>query len=247
MLVLFFRVAATVIVAIGLAIFVAWATSDDPKYNPASFEEDPFEPSLASLDVATTLVQYQAADGSVVTLLVERQEGDLVIGMDLADLGAVRAADPFAVLASIDESSLRDALMGPFDRKTVNIADLLPTGSQGSRHVGIGTNFPEHAAESNSDSVFNFPKFGTATPARTTVSAPAGSLLDYEIELCMRFDRAIASLEDFDAAVKGIFLCADFTDRIALLELADPDDLDSGFGFSDSKSGPGFFPTGPFL
>ena len=44
-----------------------------------------------------------------------------------------------------------------------------------------------------------------------------------------------------------MFLCADFTDRIALIKLADPDNLDSGYGFSDAKSGPGFFPTGPFL
>ncbi|MEM6857339.1 MAG: fumarylacetoacetate hydrolase family protein [Pseudomonadota bacterium] len=63
----------------------------------------------------------------------------------------------------------------------------------------------------------------------------------------MRFDRDVTSLEDFDAATKGIFLCGDFTNRNALVELADPDNLDSGSGFSDSKSGPGQFPTGPFL
>ena len=95
--------------------------------------------------------------------------------------------------------------------------------------------------------MFNFPKFGAATPARTSVAAPEEGLLDYEIELCMRFDRPIASIEDFDAAVKGVFVCADFTDRIKLMLLANPDNLDSGYGFSDSKSGDGFFPTGPFL
>ena len=73
------------------------------------------------------------------------------------------------------------------------------------------------------------------------------SLLDYEVEICMRFDRPIATLQDFDAATKGLFLCGDFTDRIALLELADIDNLDSGYGFSDAKSGLGYFPTGPFL
>ena len=52
---------------------------------------------------------------------------------------------------------------------------------------------------------------------------------------------------DFDTAVKGLFLCGDFTNRNALVELVDPDNLDSGHGFSDSKSGPDFFPTGPFI
>jgi len=47
--------------------------------------------------------------------------------------------------------------------------------------------------------------------------------------------------------VKAFFLCGDFTNRNALINLADPDNLDSGSGFSDAKSGPDFFPTGPFL
>lgn len=72
-------------------------------------------------------------------------------------------------------------------------------------------------------------------------------MLDYEVELCLRFDRDIASLEDFEAATKGVFLCGDFTNRNSLVELADPDNLDSGSGFSDAKSGVGHFPTGPFL
>jgi 2-keto-4-pentenoate hydratase/2-oxohepta-3-ene-1,7-dioic acid hydratase in catechol pathway len=63
----------------------------------------------------------------------------------------------------------------------------------------------------------------------------------------MRFDRDVTSAADFDAAVKGLFLCGDFTNRNALVNLADPDNLDSGYGFSDAKSGPGSFPTGPFL
>ena len=72
-------------------------------------------------------------------------------------------------------------------------------------------------------------------------------LLDYEVEFCMRFDRAIASVEDFDAAAKGLFLCGDFTDRAKLTRLVDPDNLDSGSGFSDGKSGPDFFPAGALL
>jgi 2-keto-4-pentenoate hydratase/2-oxohepta-3-ene-1,7-dioic acid hydratase in catechol pathway len=220
---------------VGGLTYLAWFSSPDPKFNRASFER------------ALTLAQYRAGAGEVVTLLVDTIHEGEISGIDLADLGARRVEDPFAALASVDVDNLTAAFSGPFERHVVALEQLLPTAPPGGRHLGIGTNFPEHAEEAHSESVFVFPKFGTATPARTTVAAPEGGLLDYEVELCMRFDRPIRSLDDFDAAVKGLFLCADFTDRIALLELADPDNLDSGYGFSDAKSGPGFFPSGPFL
>jgi 2-keto-4-pentenoate hydratase/2-oxohepta-3-ene-1,7-dioic acid hydratase in catechol pathway len=227
--------------------FLAWLSSPDPKFNKASFESKALTQSIADPDRALTLAQYRAGEGEVVTLLVDAVHEGKISGIDLADLGARREEDPFAALASIDADQLTAAFSGHFERHVVAIEQLLPTAPPGGRHLGIGTNFPEHAEEAHSESVFVFPKFGAATPARTMVAAPEGGLLDYEVELCMRFDRPIRSLEDFDAAVKGLFLCADFTDRIALLELADPDNLDSGYGFSDAKSGLGFFPTGPFL
>ena len=227
--------------------FAAWFSSPDPKFNRASFESEALTQSIADPDTALTLAQYRAGAGEVVTLLVDTIHEGEISGIDLADLGARRVEDPFAALASVDVDNLTAAFSGPFERHVVALEQLLPTAPPGGRHLGIGTNFPEHAEEAHSESVFVFPKFGTATPARTTVAAPEGGLLDYEVELCMRFDRPIRSLDDFDAAVKGLFLCADFTDRIALLELADPDNLDSGYGFSDAKSGPGFFPSGPFL
>lgn len=228
-------------------IFLAWVTSPDPKFNPASFEDAPLEQILAAPDEAVTLAQYLDPTGETVTLLVVDYDGETVQGIDLADLGAPRSSDPFSAIAAINDLSGQIAVLEPLKRKSIDVATLRPAGPMGSQHLGIGTNFPEHAEEAQSSSVFNFPKFGEATPARTSVTAPNDGLLDYEVELCMRFDRPIATLADFDAAVKGIFLCADFTERIKLLELADFDNLDSGYGFSDAKSGPGFFPTGPFL
>ncbi len=227
--------------------FLLWVTSPDPKFNPASFEDAPFEQTLADPGEAVTLAQYIDPAGETVTIVVVAYDGKTVQGIDLADLGAPRSPDPFFALATADLTALQAASSLQFERRQVHVTDLLPTGPTGEQHIGIGTNFPEHAEEAQSESVFNFPKFGTATPARTSVAAQTDGLLDYEVELCMRFDRPISSLEDFDAAVKGLFLCADFTERIKLLELADFDNLDSGYGFSDAKSGPGFFPTGPFL
>lgn len=230
-----------------IAMALAWVTSPDPKFNPASFEDKPLVEAVAPLEEAKTLAQFMDEDGTVRTLLVTSFQGDTVTGVDLREFGSNGDADPFAALASASgiPSSLEEVSELPssevaFDR-------LLPSGSSGGRHIGSGTNFPEHADEANSQSVFGFPKFGTATPARTTVKQPEGILLDYEVELCIRFDRDIASLADFDAATKGVFLCGDFTNRNAIVELVDPDNLDSGSGFSDAKSGPDFFPTGPFL
>ena len=237
---------------IAVLMFIAWSTSSDPKYNKASLEETPFEQSVAAIDSAITLAQFENSDGDIVTLLVETFDSDVVTGIDLKHMGAIRATNPFEVLASVGNRELRNSFESGYPRTTVNIASLLPSGPSGNQHIGIGLNFPEHAEESGSaetgdSGVFNFPKFGTATPARTSVASVEGALLDYEVELCIRFDRPIASIEDFDSAVKGIFLCADFTDRIALLELVNPDNLNSGYGFSDAKSGTGFFPTGPLL
>ena len=226
---------------------IAWATSPDPRGNPASFEDNPPRPQLAPLDRAITLASYTDSDGLRATLLVTALEDDAISGVDLVELGGARTGNPLRDFNTIDPAMFQTEILDDQPEISVLIADLLPASPGGDRHIGTGTNFPEHAEEANSDSVFQFPKFGTATPARTTIRALDGVLLDYEVELCMRFDRDITSLDDFDAATKGVFLCGDFTNRNALVELADPDNLDSGYGFSDAKSGPGAYPSGPFV
>jgi len=242
-----FRYSALFLLLVAAVLLLAWATSPDPRLNPASFEAEPVTQAIAPLDEAITLAQYRAANGETVTMQIVAFSGQTATGVDLAELGAVPGDDPFAVLASAKAPPITEATVRGYPATNIAISDLLPTGTSGTQHIGTGTNFPEHAAESNSQSVFQFPKFGPATPARTQVRANEGILLDYEVELCMRFDRDIASPADFDAAVKGLFLCGDFTNRNVLVNLADPDNLNSGYGFSDSKSGPDSYPTGPFL
>ena len=242
-----FRITIAALLLVAAAVFAAWASAPDPRFNPASFEDEPLDPGIAPVDVAITLAQFRGEDGTMHTLVVTGFDDESVTGIDLAALGGTSSDDPFAALATADLDPLRAGNTAALPQVSVAMTDLLPTGTSGDRHIGTGTNFPEHAEEANSGSVFQFPKFGPARPARTVVKADPGILLDYEVELCMRFDRDIASAEDFDAAQKGVFLCGDFTNRNALVELADPDNLDSGSGFSDSKSGPHSFPTGPFL
>jgi 2-keto-4-pentenoate hydratase/2-oxohepta-3-ene-1,7-dioic acid hydratase in catechol pathway len=124
------------------------------------------------------------------------------------------------VMSKVGTTGLEAALRSA-DRRELAIKDLLPAAGGGVRHLATGTNFREHAKEAGIDTVFNFPKFGPATPARSTVKLRPGALLDYEVEICARFDRDIRSLADFDAARKGFFLCGDFTDRARLLRLID--------------------------
>jgi len=234
-------------IAMAVIVFTAWATSPDPQFNPASFEEEPLVQGFAPLEQAITLAQFRAPNGDTHTLLVLGREGESVTGIDLAELGTPATADPFAALAAVNLTPVLAGRAGTMPKVTVAISDLLPSGTAGTRQIGTGTNFPEHAEEAESGTVFQFPKFGPASSARTRVQAPEGILLDYEVEICVRFDRTLRTVEDFDLAVKAFFLCGDFTNRNALINLADPDNLDSGSGFSDAKSGPDFFPTGPFL
>lgn len=240
------RWASLVLILLLAGLAIAWATAPDPRFNPASFEEAELLPGLAPLDQAATLAQLRRGDGSVSILLVTDFDENEVEAIDLSAATGDSSGDPFAVLEAAKGMGLV-ALAEMRERQRHAIADLLPAAPGGARHIGTGTNFPEHAEEASSDSVFQFPKFGTASPARTTVAGRPGVLLDYEVELCMRFDRPVASAEDFAAATKGLFLCGDFTDRGKLVRLVDPDNLDSGRGFSDGKSREDFYPSGPFL
>ncbi len=243
----FARVGLGIAVTVIAALYIAWVTAPDPKFNPASFEGEPLMARLIPIEKATTLAQYLDEDGSQSTMIVTSFSEHSVTGIDLRELGASDITDPFEALAGADISPIANGNADGFSAVSVPVSKLLPSGSSGAWHIGTGTNFPEHAEEANSSSVFQFPKFGPASPARTEVKAVEGILLDYEVELCVRFDRDLQSLADFDNAVKAFFLCGDFTNRNALVNLADPDNLDSGYGFSDAKSGPDFFPTGPFL
>lgn len=244
---LILRVAGAILLVMLAALAAAWATSPDPRGNPASFEAEPLNSGIAPLDQAVTLAQRRRTDGNLATYLVIALADERVQAIDLADLGAARVDDPFAALASLKPDDLRPERLASAPILSLALGELLPAAGPGARHVATGTNFAAHAAEAGSTSVFQFPKFGRASPAVTTVRADPDILLDYEVELCLRFDRPVASAADFDAAAKGLFLCGDFTDRATLARLADPDNLDSGNGFSDAKSRTDFFPAGALL
>jgi 2-keto-4-pentenoate hydratase/2-oxohepta-3-ene-1,7-dioic acid hydratase in catechol pathway len=223
------------------------ACGNGPGTNRVSQEAKPLLPSVPATGTAFTFAQTRNEAGRVATLLVTGLGKETIQAIDLTGRGAPLDADVFDVLSKLGTARLATAATRSEGRRAFAIRDLLPAGGSGLRHVATGTNFKEHAEEAEIDEVFNFPKFGPATPARTTVELRPGVLLDYEVEICARFDRDIRSVADFDAARKGFFLCGDFTDRAKLMQLVNPQHIGSGRGFSDSKSGRDFFPTGPFV
>ena len=66
-------------IAMAVIVFTAWATSPDPRFNPASFEDKPLVQGLAPLEQAITLAQFRAPNGDTHTLLVLGREGESVI------------------------------------------------------------------------------------------------------------------------------------------------------------------------
>ena len=220
---------------------------DSAAANLASFESEPLIPELAEPEDALTFAMVRDPAGSVFPLLVTGFSDNDVSGVDIRQLGVPNGSSVFDAHALVGREALISAFKQGAGVETYKKTDLLPSGGDHDQHVASGTNFPEHAEETDSTMVFNFPKFGTATPAVTNFPQSTVELLDYEVEICVRFDRDVETVEDFDQAVKAFFLCGDFSNRATLTRLINPENFDSGSGFSDAKSGPGFFPTGPFL
>ncbi|GGX63637.1 hypothetical protein GCM10007385_36000 [Tateyamaria omphalii] len=244
----------TPLLAVLILVAVVLSIGEDPdRTNPISAEDGPLTPSVLPVGQGLTLALTADVQGRPTPLLVTGVSRDQVSAIDLSEHGAEHTSDLFSVVRDIGERSLEDL----FRQATESAADdvvttyafgeLKSVAGRGQQHVASGTNFIEHAEETQSQSVFNFPKFGRATPPVTTVALKEGALLDYEVEICTIFDRDISTIQDFDAAEKGFFLCGDFTDRSVLSRLIDVDNFDSGSGFSDAKSGPDFFPTGGLL
>jgi len=203
-------------------------------------------PVLAPIEQAHTFAQVRQGD-AVATLLVLVLGTDKVRAIDLSELSGLYSADAFDVISRFDLPTL-DALGRQMQyTQSYPLDRLAGVGPRGLAHIAAGTNYPAHGKEVGMNQAFLFPKLSQATGPRSAIAAAPGMLLDYEVEVCARFDRELRSLADFDAARKGFFLCGDFTDRAALLRNIDLRNPGSGDGFADAKSGRDRFPAGPFL
>ncbi len=191
----------------------------------------------------------QVDDGSrLSTILVVGISNDHVEGINLSSISHHYARDAFDVVAGLSWEKVERIASAKTAVRSFPIAQLVGVGPRGLAHIAAGTNYPEHGEETGMDhGVFLFPKFSQATGPIGQITTAPGVLLDYETEVCARFDREVRTMVDFEASRKGFFLCGDFSDRATLFREINLKNSYSGDGFADAKSGPGRFPTGPFL
>lgn len=188
-------------------------------------------------------------DGMPHMLLVTEETERGAKAIDLSVMAEEDLKDPFDALDHFGRQALFEMVEIPSSSgQLFNQAQFLPA-VQGPRHISFGTNFLDHGTEVHNETPFYFPRLTEPTASISNLAIdPEHQMVDYEVELCMSFDRPIAELEDFDAARKLVFLCGDFSDRKLMLEgMPDNEETLSGVGFTDAKSLPGFFPTGPYM
>lgn len=234
----------TVLPALALIVATAIPVADStaaPYINAAAAK-----PTLAPVQIAHTFAQVRR--GNVVsTLLVIALSETNVTAIDLSEISGLHSADAFDVINRFTTAQL-DTLAGqPSHTQVHPLARFMGVGPRGVAQIAAGTNYPEHGKEVGVDEAFLFPKISPASGPRSKITAAPGALMDYEVEVCARFDRELKSVADFDEARKGFFICGDFSDRATLVRNINLKDVASGDGFPDAKSGIDRFPTGPFL
>jgi len=200
-------------------------------------------PQIAPIEQALTLTQVQT-ETSIDTLLVTAQQSNTISGINLSKHLNANPADPLDMVTKFGEDKIR--ALAQASPTSYALDSLVIPNNLKMEQMAAGANYAAHGEEVGGAKVFLFPKYAQPTADNTTLTTSKGELLDYEIELCARFDRDINTMSDFQAATKGIFLCGDFTDRAVLLRLVDKDNIESGVGFTDGKSGSGRFPIGAF-
>jgi 2,4-diketo-3-deoxy-L-fuconate hydrolase len=232
--------------AIGLILVIAVATLVGLRPQPVRVpvRPAPATPLRATIAIAPTdkaLTFARAGEGAAAqTIVVTRYQDGIVTGVDLTPQlqpgeDAIAAYnrlgyDAIVAFVAAAKTNVRHeatTLAVPVDLRAV--------------HAAVATNYPEHADEAKvKDGPFMFAKVAQPTSSRAAIPASKG-LLDYEVELCLV---TLTALPANAGAKGGLILCNDVTDRAALLRGADINDIASGKGFTDGKSGPGFLPVG---
>lgn len=204
------------------------------------------EEKIAPLEEAFTFARY-VVKGKASTLLVKSADSSVVIGYNIQELLDYQGEDLLNFLeVNGPEKFLSMAKKQPL--VTVKRNELVePLDHSREDHIAAGGNYPEHAKEAALDEVFLFPKISKISPPNSFVLTSKEILLDYEVEVCAISSRDIKSVRDFEQSYKGVFLCGDYSDRAKLLKLINVEDVESGIGFTDAKSGNDRLPVGEFM
>lgn len=194
--------------------------------------------AIAPLEEALTFAR--TGEGAEARLLAVMAYRDGAI--EAVDLAAwAEGGDAIALLNREGYDRVKQAIERRSARVTVKASALTAPIDLRAAHIAVGTNYRAHAEEANvKGGPFLFPKLVAPTGPRADIPAGKG-LLDYEAELCLVTTRPLSL---GDKAAGGFVLCNDVTDRAALLRHVDPDDPESGKGFPEGKSAPGYLPVG---
>ncbi|NVK54150.1 MAG: fumarylacetoacetate hydrolase family protein [Alteromonadaceae bacterium] len=204
--------------------------------------------NILPLSQGLTLAHVEV-NGKPHTILVTDDRGNEISGYDIS-AALTLYSDPLATFRHLGFDEINDILNDiPKERLTTYPYEkLLSPAGTGTHHIALGLNYAEHAAEVNEqDKPFLFLKL-TSPDRNTALGVAPDELLDYEAEVCAR---PVTDIVQRDAQVTSVhfafFLCGDFTDRASLIRNIDTQNMRSGKGFSQAKSKPGYFPTGPFM
>jgi len=195
--------------------------------------------AIAPLDQALTFARLGEGDAAKTFVVIRYQDG-VVTGVDLSPL--VRPSeDAVAAYNRLGYEAIAEFVTAAKTNVSHEAAKLSMPIDLRAVHAAAATNYPEHADEANvKDGPFMFAKIAQPTSARADIPSSNG-LLDYEVELCLV---TLTPVPASGGAKGGLILCNDVTDRAALLRGADTNDVASGKGFTDGKSGIGFLPIG---
>ncbi|MBB6523256.1 fumarylacetoacetate hydrolase family protein [Pseudoteredinibacter isoporae] len=202
--------------------------------------------AIAPLEMGLTLAQTPGeGKPQLDTLLVLEERGGKLWAVNVSEHFDLRLEDPLDMVAEIGFTTLQKfAASAP--RRSYDYSDLRVSRVLGRRHIAAGTNYKAHQEETDLHSGFLFPKIASPSSFDSRVKISSTVLMDYEVELCVRFQAPIFNVWNFEEAIKGFFLCGDMSDRAELLRKINTDNPASGIGFTDAKSGDDRFPVGPF-
>lgn len=212
---------------------------DDIRVTPAELNSV----VIAEPDEAITFARIKK-DSHLVAVL-SCKDG-VVEGIDLTRSVGTSAINPIDLLQEQGYDSLVHIIRTNLENKLqILLPDLGIPLILGNYHIAVGTNFPGHAIEVGADDgPFLFPKIVTPSAWNSPVNILNG-LLDYEAEVAwVSLNTANEEKQDL---LFGLILANDYTDRELLLNNVDPGNIQSGKGFTTSKSRPGFLPVGSFF
>ncbi len=229
------------LLAVAVASLVVSRPLFDEPLDPAALDSV----AIASPDQALTFARFRE-EGQLRVLLVTKYENGLVTGFNLQrDIGT-EDSDPISLFNRLGYEALEHLARSDRMQETVAVAKIALPFDTTVANIGIGTNYLEHARESQvAEKPFVFPKLVQPTHFNADVVKDDSRLLDYEAEL------GFVALQDLTAGSKpqtmGLVLGNDFTDRWSLvLNLSRGTEMGTT-GFVEGKSREGYAPIGNLL